>query len=102
MKDCKVWQRIGDPDDYTPYDSLDEAVEELHYMLHVTTEDPWEPGDGPCPTGGHEIERYSVGGSGISIPIAGLDVSLYWGDDDAQKVAALSDSELEYVRTLLK
>ena len=93
MTDLKVWMRAGDQDDYHPFDSPEEAAQDLENLLAF----------GPRPT---TVNRYyGPALVGIEIDETGLQgdngVSLYWGDDDAQLFAPLSDSELEaFARTL--
>ena len=90
MRDLKVWMRVGDCDDYHDFDSLDEAVEDLLESLD----------------GFYSIRRSPHSGiSGIEILGTSLvgenAVSLYWGDDDAQLVSALSDFDIEIVQSII-
>ena len=94
MKDLRVWLRIGDQDDYRSFDSVDDAASTMREYLGCTINDEMV------------IRRY-VGHMliGIEIPDAGYvqenGISLFWGDDDAQFEASLSDWELEvFIRTL--
>ncbi|KKM78771.1 hypothetical protein LCGC14_1356750 [marine sediment metagenome] len=98
MRDLKVWMRVGDQDDYHDYASIDEAAEELHEALHYPERLPT-----PC---SHDVERYTGPGLiGLVFPGTTLQgdngVSFYWGDDDAQFEAEISDHELEVVQRLL-
>ncbi len=101
MRDLKVWIRIGDQDDYHAFDSIDEAVTEIHDALHW----PDFADDGPC-AGSHDVARYSGPGFiGLAFPGTALQgdngVSFYWGDDDAQLEDEISAHELEVVQRLL-
>ncbi len=96
MRDLKLWMRVGDQDDYYDYDSIDEATVELHEALH-------EPfGEPECP--GHNVTRYigpALHGLNVTEYRGDNGVSFYWGDDDAQLEAEISDHELETVQRLL-
>ncbi len=97
MRDLKLWMRVGDQDDYNDYDSIDEAADDLHEALHI-------PSDEPDDCFGHTVKRYSgLALNGLTVGEFRGDngVSFYWGDDDAQLEAEISDHELETVQRLL-
>lgn len=97
MRDLKVWIRVGDQDDYHDFDSVDDAAKAIHEYLHW----PGFGDDGPCVGQcGRRVERYyGPGLRGIVIngtPYQGNNgISLFWGDDDAEFEAELTDRELE-------
>ena len=105
MTDLKLWMRVGDQDDYHAFDSIDEAADDLHEMMHC---------DGPsraCPDPayqcrGHKVARYAGPAlHGLVLSGTGLEgdngVSFYWGDDDAQFEAEVNYHELEVVQRTL-
>lgn len=92
MTDLQVWVRVGDQDDYNGFDSLDEAADHLHESICLDD----------CHR--HTIERHH------SNMLVGLDVdqftgqdavSFYWGKDDAEYYAPLSDLDLELVQRVV-
>jgi hypothetical protein len=94
MKDLKVWVRVGDQDDYHPFDSPELAAEYVHEYLHGPDQEL--DGTGQCR---HQVERYQGPGlRGVELPdtpFTGYNgVSLFWGDEDAQLEGELSDMEL--------
>lgn len=96
MKDLKVWMRVGDQDDYHDFDSPEGAAYDLHDLLHSD--------EGQCR--GHIVMRHESSMLyGVNIVGEGYEgqnaVSLYWGDDDAQFAAELSDLELDAFRNVL-
>jgi len=95
MKDLKVWVRVGDQDDYRPFESPEIAAADIHEYLHW----PDFEDDGPCGCK-HGVTRYNGPAlHGVEFPgtpyIGNNGVSLYWGDDDAQFECELSDMDLE-------
>lgn len=84
----KVWMRAGDQDDYHLFDSVEEAAEDLHAILHAGM-------DEECI--GHEVNRYR-GSALTGIECEGMSgyngISLFWGDDEAQIDRPLSDDEV--------
>ena len=93
MKDLRIWMRVGDQGEYESFDSLDEAVEELHSYLDM---------DDQCI--GHDVNRYT-GPALVGIEVGQFQgdngVSLYWGDDDAQLVTPIDALELSIVERKL-
>ena len=94
----KLWVRVGDQDDYNPFDSIEEAAEHVHWYLHLPCENLFDEDaehdvthyKGPALVG-IEVEEYS-GDNGVSF---------YWGDDDAQKDRDITDHELDQIRDAL-
>ncbi len=94
----KVWVRIGDQDDYHDFDSIDMAAEHIHDRLHV--------GCGFSDGHRHPIVRYGgaglVGVSAIGTEFVGNSaISLFWGNDEAQYMQAMSDDDLVWLGQLL-
>ena len=90
--DDHVWLRIGDQDDYRAFDSLADAAEELHYILHLGKYEYPDKCEGHTVTRyfgpalrGIEVDDYYQGDNGIS---------LYIGNDDAQYERELCAEEL--------
>ena len=94
MRDLKVWARVGDQDDYHSFDSPDSAAAHVHEYLHAPDKFPDPPGAGACD---HDVTRYTGPAlTGVEVEEFSGDngISLYWGDDDAQKECELTDLEL--------
>lgn len=97
MSERKVWVRVGDQDEYHPFDSPQHAAEHVHAYFHDPEYD--EASCGPRDEHVHAITRYRgpalIGVEvGDSVFTGENGISLYWGDGDAHLAYQLSDAEL--------
>ena len=90
-----VWVRIGDPDDYYPYDSPEDAAQRVAELLDAS--DPEIQAEGPLRA--RHVARY-MGSALCGVEIEGTEfvgnngISLFWGDASAQLDRELSDAEI--------
>ncbi len=103
MRDLRLWVRIGDQDNYHDFDSVDEAIGHVADCLHSGLDSEEE--ETVC-VEEHQLGRY-VGPGLYGIVLLGTEyqgdngVSFFWGDDNAQFKAEISDQELETARRLV-
>jgi hypothetical protein len=95
MSDEHIWVRNGDADDYHQFETVEDAAEDLHNQMH-----PDEDGFDHEMTA-HVVERFTGRGYIGAIIDSSMDVSFYWGDDDAQFVRELSDEDIITIRDTL-